>query len=278
MDKLVQDAWQEFRDSGMLWYVNMNLHVFGWAIVDNINDDKEITKVYPQRVKYRGFSEESNTRGYEKVTKFLNQEYLNIPEKLDFDIQIGSETYELTKWYDFRNTGLLSWIQVILAIFKWRIEEFYIKNEEDDNHEIKSAYLPFRTNESLHVKFFNNMNNTNIREYVKKNSEQLLEAFIEDKPVKKGAIKCNCISESFYHIRDNTNQEYILCEDCIKKFLSEAKINLFPILFYDKSMLLHQYMGVDNCVKCDKRTIPVFNILGLGILCLECTMKEIIKK
>lgn len=49
-------TWKEFRDSGLLWFMNMILHTFGWAITLEINDD-EITDVYPARVKYRGFSE-----------------------------------------------------------------------------------------------------------------------------------------------------------------------------------------------------------------------------
>lgn len=47
-------SWQEFRDSGMLWWINMILHTFGLAIVFDM-EDGEIKEVYPARVKYRGF-------------------------------------------------------------------------------------------------------------------------------------------------------------------------------------------------------------------------------
>lgn len=64
--------WKEFKDSGMLWWINMILHTFGWAIVYSINSNtKEIEEVYPARVKFRGFDERSNSEGYEKVSKYL---------------------------------------------------------------------------------------------------------------------------------------------------------------------------------------------------------------
>lgn len=65
--------WKEFRDSGMLWWVNMILHTFGWSLVCEINDDGEILNVYPARVKFRGFDEKSNTNGYIKVSKFMKE-------------------------------------------------------------------------------------------------------------------------------------------------------------------------------------------------------------
>ena len=49
-------SWKEFKDSGMLWWINMILHTFGLAIVLDM-EDGEIKNVYPARVKYRGFGE-----------------------------------------------------------------------------------------------------------------------------------------------------------------------------------------------------------------------------
>ena len=65
-------SWQEFRDAGLLWWVNMILHTLGWAIVVEINDEtNEIVQAYPARVKFRGFDEDSNTEGYTKVATFI---------------------------------------------------------------------------------------------------------------------------------------------------------------------------------------------------------------
>jgi hypothetical protein len=78
-----EKSWKEFRDSGLLWFINSILHTFGWAIVVVLHEE-EITNVYPARVKFRGFSENINTHGYQKVSKYLleNIEELN-KEALD---------------------------------------------------------------------------------------------------------------------------------------------------------------------------------------------------
>ena len=62
--------WEEFMSSGLLWFINTILHTFGWSIVIKKYDNK-IIDVYPARVKFRGFSEESNTDGYIKISNYL---------------------------------------------------------------------------------------------------------------------------------------------------------------------------------------------------------------
>lgn len=64
-------TWKEFRESGFLWWINMILHTFGWAIVVITEDDGSISDIYPARVKFRGFGEENNTKGYQKVSKYM---------------------------------------------------------------------------------------------------------------------------------------------------------------------------------------------------------------
>ena len=70
-------SWREFRDSGLLWFVNTILHMFGWAIVINFknydkeDDDGEIVDIYPARVDFRGFGEESVEKGYKKVHSYM---------------------------------------------------------------------------------------------------------------------------------------------------------------------------------------------------------------
>jgi hypothetical protein len=62
---------KDFRDSGMLWLINNFLHVFGWAIVVETEDGKAI-RMYPARVKFRGFDEQHNTEGYVKVSQYMH--------------------------------------------------------------------------------------------------------------------------------------------------------------------------------------------------------------
>lgn len=63
-------TWKEFRDSGLLWWINTMLHTFGWAIVFDF-EDGEIKSVYPARVKFRGFGENQVEEGYIKVSEYL---------------------------------------------------------------------------------------------------------------------------------------------------------------------------------------------------------------
>ena len=63
--------WSDFRKSGMLWFINQTLQLFGWSIVIEISEDGQVYRAYPARVKYRGFSEQCNDAGYAAVTKYL---------------------------------------------------------------------------------------------------------------------------------------------------------------------------------------------------------------
>ena len=76
---IVEKSWKEFRDSGFLWWVNMILHTFGWAITVEMEDDKVIN-AYPARVKFRGFGEKNNTEGYIKVSQYMKE---NVSELLE---------------------------------------------------------------------------------------------------------------------------------------------------------------------------------------------------
>ena len=65
-------SWKEFRDSGFLWWINMILHTFGWAIVLE-TDNGKIINAYPARVKYRGFNMKSTENGYIKVSEYMDE-------------------------------------------------------------------------------------------------------------------------------------------------------------------------------------------------------------
>lgn len=67
----VTRTWAEFRESGMLWWANRVLHVFGWAIVVNIDDETgEVLGAEPRRTVWRGFPPESEARGFKRVTEW----------------------------------------------------------------------------------------------------------------------------------------------------------------------------------------------------------------
>lgn len=78
---VTKKTWKEFRESGFLWWINMILHTFGWAIVVDVNDNGEITNAYPARVKFRGFSEKNNTEGYIKVSQYMKENVSDLLEE-----------------------------------------------------------------------------------------------------------------------------------------------------------------------------------------------------
>lgn len=75
-------SWEEFRNSGFLWWVNMVLHTFGWAICVDMEDGK-VKDVYPARVKFRGFAEKNNTDGYIKVSQYMKDNAAELLEEAE---------------------------------------------------------------------------------------------------------------------------------------------------------------------------------------------------
>jgi hypothetical protein len=72
---VTEKSWEEFRTTGLLWWINSLLHVFGWSIVLEMkNEDKTIVeRVYPARVVFRGFTEELNDDGYKKISVYMKE-------------------------------------------------------------------------------------------------------------------------------------------------------------------------------------------------------------
>lgn len=66
-------SWDEFRSCGLFWFINMIIHTFGWALAYEVDEEGKIVTVYPARVKYRGFSENTNTEGYIRLSNYLKE-------------------------------------------------------------------------------------------------------------------------------------------------------------------------------------------------------------
>ena len=79
--------WKEFRETGLFHFVNSFLHIFGWVIVVDVNDDGTVSSVYPARTDYRGFPEESNDRAYARVTEFMKKEFGIAAESKDESVK-----------------------------------------------------------------------------------------------------------------------------------------------------------------------------------------------
>jgi len=70
-------SWDEFRKTGLFMFVNTLLHAFGWALVvevDNykeLGDDAPVIKCYPARVKFRGFDNEDQSQMHKRIGDYI---------------------------------------------------------------------------------------------------------------------------------------------------------------------------------------------------------------
>ena len=65
-------TWEEFRKTGLLLFVNSFLHIFGWAVVLEINKNGKVKNTYPARVKFRGFDEKNTSEAYRKLSDYMD--------------------------------------------------------------------------------------------------------------------------------------------------------------------------------------------------------------
>lgn len=70
---LTEKSWDEFRESGLLCWINMILHTFGWCIVYETDEDGKTTRVFPARTKFRGFSTKLTSDAYIKISKYMKE-------------------------------------------------------------------------------------------------------------------------------------------------------------------------------------------------------------
>ena len=79
--------WEEFKETGLLTFVNQFLHIFGWAIILSYDDKtNELKEVYPARVLSRGFAYESQIRAYKKLTNYMEQNSTRLKKEIDTQI------------------------------------------------------------------------------------------------------------------------------------------------------------------------------------------------
>ena len=73
MKMIEKRTWKEFQAAGLFWWTNRMLHLFGWAIVFEVEKNGKIKNVYPARVKFRGFEEDVESECFVKLTKYLKK-------------------------------------------------------------------------------------------------------------------------------------------------------------------------------------------------------------
>lgn len=72
-DTMVSErSWTEFRETGLFWIINTTLQIFGWSFVYEKDDETgEITRVYPARTKYRGFSTDVQEAAHKMIAGYM---------------------------------------------------------------------------------------------------------------------------------------------------------------------------------------------------------------
>lgn len=75
IENYTKKTWYEFKKTGLLLFVNTFLHIFGWAICVVTDAADQVIAVYPARTRYRGFSGESLSNAYVKLSEYIHKNH-----------------------------------------------------------------------------------------------------------------------------------------------------------------------------------------------------------
>jgi len=70
---LVEKSWNEFRETGLVVFINTILHVFGWAITFLVDNDNNVIQTYPSRTRFRGFDKKTVDESYIKISRYMSK-------------------------------------------------------------------------------------------------------------------------------------------------------------------------------------------------------------
>lgn len=76
-------SWETFRKTGLLWFINRTLHLFGYAIAVEVNDEDKIIGAYPMKCKFRGFNYKAEEKGFKRVTKYFGRNWEKLLKDCD---------------------------------------------------------------------------------------------------------------------------------------------------------------------------------------------------
>ncbi len=63
---------KEFQETGLIWFVNRTLHLFGWVIAYDVDKDtKEPIRLFVARTKWRGFETKLEQSGFKMLSQYL---------------------------------------------------------------------------------------------------------------------------------------------------------------------------------------------------------------
>ena len=85
--KVKERTWEEFRESGLFWFINTILYMFGWAITLEVDENFNVKNAYPSSRGGKIFDDEANRRGYLRVAKYLSKNINQIHRGLKKDLK-----------------------------------------------------------------------------------------------------------------------------------------------------------------------------------------------
>lgn len=91
IEMVQKKSWNEFRETGLLLFANQILHIFGWSLVVVVEENGEIKDSYPARVKFRGFTEETVSKAYLKISKYMRDHGRELCSELDDELMEKKE-------------------------------------------------------------------------------------------------------------------------------------------------------------------------------------------
>lgn len=74
-------TWEEFRKTGLFFFINSILHAFGWVLFVKMEGDK-VVECLPGRTSFRGFSEEDQDGEHTKIANYLAEQAVNFPKEI----------------------------------------------------------------------------------------------------------------------------------------------------------------------------------------------------
>lgn len=80
---VTKKSWAEFKNTGLILFINSILHAFGWAIVFETTETGDIASVYPARVKFRGFNGEDTSDAHAKIANYLKDNIDDLVEEVN---------------------------------------------------------------------------------------------------------------------------------------------------------------------------------------------------
>jgi hypothetical protein len=70
-DASARRSWEEFRETGLLYFINSFLHIFGWEITAYIDGEGKTVECCPTQTDFREINIDSAKLSYKKLARYM---------------------------------------------------------------------------------------------------------------------------------------------------------------------------------------------------------------